>query len=77
VGLEGDQDVDLYVNYARPVVINQAGFPEADAFSNSELSTESLTLSRSDGRAIPAGKYFIGVYNYGGQVARYGVRVQY
>jgi hypothetical protein len=69
VRLEGDQDVDLYVRYAKPVRINGTGFPEADVVSESEYAREDVRVVGAEGGALPAGAYVIGVYNYSNAMA--------
>jgi Zn-dependent metalloprotease len=77
ITLEGDQDVDLYVRAGRPVYITGAGFPEADVVSDSPSSREDLRVVSRNGGTLPAGTYYIGVYNYGSESARFVVRARY
>jgi Zn-dependent metalloprotease len=75
--LDGNQDVDLYVRIGRPLYVNDAGGVVSDFASETESSSESVTLSRNDGGTLPAGLYFIGVLNYSNSTAQFRVAAQY
>ena len=76
ITLEGDADVDLYLRLGKPVRINGSGFPEADLVSESPLSREDLRVVGKEGGMLPAGTYFLGVYNYSSQTATFTVRTR-
>jgi Zn-dependent metalloprotease len=73
VSLQGDQDVDLYMRFGKPVRVTGTGYPEGDLVSETDSSREDMRITAKEGGALPAGLYFFGVYNYSGETARYRI----
>lgn len=76
ISLDGDQDVDLYVRIGRYVYINNTGFPEADLVEDSASESEVMKIVPVKGAALPAGMYYLGVYNYSSETARFSIRAK-
>ncbi|GEM_PF-1186672 len=64
IDLSGNQDVDLYVRFGRPIV-NQGHFPIADHKSTSKENSETLVITPTDSPALRQGLYYIAVANFG------------
>lgn len=62
--LEGDQDVDLYVNFAEPVQQGGEGLPLAEGISASAANTERILLTTATVPNLRPGTYFVAVQNY-------------
>lgn len=76
--LEGDRDVDLYVNYGSPVQPGGEGLPLAEGVSNSASGTERLYLTGATIPNLRPGTYYIAVENYDrAGVARFNLRVNF
>lgn len=76
--LEGDKDVDLYVNFASPVIPGGEGLPLAEGVSNSASGTERLYLTGGTIPNLRPGTYYIAVENYDrASVARFNLRVNF
>jgi uncharacterized protein (TIGR03437 family) len=76
--LEGDRDVDLYVNFGAPVRPGGEGLPLAEGVSNSAQNTERLLLTGGTIPNLRPGTYFIAVENYErAGPARFSLRVNF
>ncbi|MDX2266778.1 MAG: pre-peptidase C-terminal domain-containing protein [Bryobacter sp.] len=64
ITLEGQRDVDLYINYANPVQPGGEGLPLAEGISNSASNTERMTITRGTVPNLRPGTYFVAVENY-------------
>lgn len=74
VSLRGDQDVDLYVSYGKPVTLNNQGYPDSDFVVETTSPNETLVLtSRTLPQALKPGRYYVAVYNFSGATAKYSV----
>lgn len=76
--LDGDRDVDLYVNFGSPVQPGGEGLPLAEGVSNSPQGTERLYLTGATVPNLRPGTYFIAVENYDrAGSARFNLRVNF
>ncbi len=64
INLSGNQDVDLYARFARPIV-NQGHFPIADHKSATKENSETLVITPTDSPPLRQGLYYIAVANFG------------
>lgn len=64
INLSGNQDVDLYVRFGRPIV-NQGHFPIADHKSTTKENSETLVITPTDSPPLRQGLYYIAVANFG------------
>jgi hypothetical protein len=64
IDLNGNQDVDLFVRFGQPVVI-QGHNPKTDYMSTTESSSETITVTPSSSLPLRKGIYYIAVANFG------------
>jgi uncharacterized protein (TIGR03437 family) len=78
IQLDGDRDVDLYVNFGTQVVPGGEGLPLAEGVSNSPQNSERILLTGGTVPNLRPGTYFIAVENYDrAGVARFSLRVNF
>ncbi len=63
IDLSGNQDVDLFARFGRPVFNN--GHPVADYGSTTESGAETITITPSSSLPLRQGIYYIAVANFG------------
>lgn len=64
VVLEGDRDVDLYLNHGQPVRPGGEGLPLAEGISNSVENTERIVITGATVPNLRSGSYYVAVQNY-------------
>ncbi len=69
IDLSGNQDVDLYARFGRPIEI-QNNAPVTDFKSDSPTGNETIIITPGSSPPLQAGTYFIAVGNYGPGEAR-------
>jgi hypothetical protein len=72
VDLVGNQDVDLYLRFGQPIII-QSFHLIADFVSASETGTESIIVSPASSKPLRAGIYYIAIVNFGPGDASFSV----
>jgi hypothetical protein len=72
VDLVGNQDVDLYLRFGQPIIIESFHLI-ADFVSAGETGTESITVTPSSSKPLRAGIYYIAIVNFGPGDASYSV----
>lgn len=72
IELNGDQDVDLFVRFGQPVVL-QGHDPRTDYMSTTDSNFESITIDPESSPPLRPGIYFIAVANFGPGDATYTV----
>lgn len=75
IQLEGDQDVDLYVNYGAPVEPGGEGLPLAEGIAASASNAERMLLTTATVPNLRPGTYYIAVKNYSPLLSRFTLRV--
>jgi hypothetical protein len=63
IDLTGNQDVDLYARFGRPVF--NSGHPVADYGSTTESGSETITITPSSSLPLRQGIYYVAVANFG------------
>jgi len=78
IQLDGDQDVDLYVNFGNPVQPGGEGLPLAEGISASAQNSERLSMNTATIPNLRPGIYYIAVENYSSSAnARFSLRANF